>query len=217
MRDEVIHTTQRSFRQVMNAFAFPGSVRFIEPYPAGDEGNEVLLSPYLEMTLRLFVDQAVTFAVVGADSVRWERYIALQTHARPVEAAKAEYLLVPSADDALACRTAVAGSFGGTLIAPERGAFVAIACGMLSARPQTGLARFAVAGPGVKNRTLFSTNRTDWARARAERGDEYPCGIEILLVADDGAIVALPRTTRIAKVSADRDDGDDGGEGPWDM
>ena len=31
----------------------------------------------------------------------------------------------------------------------------------------------------------------------AERADEYPCGIEILLVDGEGNVAALPRTTRI--------------------
>ena len=53
----------------------------------------------------------------------------------------------------------------------------------------------ALRGPGVERENRFAVDRVDWLRARAERGDEFPCGIEIVLVDPEGRVVAIPRSS----------------------
>jgi len=57
-----------------------------------------------------------------------------------------------------------------------------------------------VSGPGIKNTHTFFVDRIDWLEARRDRGDEYPCGIDLILVDVDGHIVGIPRTTKIVSV-----------------
>lgn len=54
----------------------------------------------------------------------------------------------------------------------------------------------ALRGPGVERENRFAVDRADWLRARDARGDEFPCGIEIVLVDPDGRVVAVPRSSR---------------------
>lgn len=58
----------------------------------------------------------------------------------------------------------------------------------------------ALRGPGVERENRFAVDRVDWLHARAERGDEFPCGIEIVLVDPEGRVVAIPRSSSAALV-----------------
>ena len=190
---------QHAFRQVMGAFARPGTVGHIEPFSRLGEVS-CLPAPF-ETAVRLFVDQAVTFSVAGSAAREQTEWITLQTHAHAAEPDAAAFVLVPDAADAAARRTALGAATAGTLIEPECGATAIVACGALSAEEQPGLARIDLEGPGIKDTASFYVDAADWAAVRAERADEYPCGIEILLVDDEGAVVAVPRTARIACVA----------------
>lgn len=53
----------------------------------------------------------------------------------------------------------------------------------------------ALRGPGVERENRFAVDRVDWLHARAQRGDEFPCGIEIVLVDPEGRVVAIPRSS----------------------
>lgn len=59
-----------------------------------------------------------------------------------------------------------------------------------------------VRGPGVADVNRFAVDRVDWARARDARRDEFPCGIEIVLVDPAGRVVAVPRSSRVTCPSA---------------
>lgn len=205
---EETHLAQRAFRQVMNAFARPGTVGSIEGYAR--LGDAPVLPSCFETALRLFVDQAVTFSVVGADAREQAEWITLQTHAHAVCPVEADFVLVPDAADAEARREAIAAAKAGSLVEPEGGATVIVACSAVSSDDAPGLARVDVEGPGVDGRASFYVDRIDWAQARADRADEYPCGIEIVLVDEDGNVVAIPRSTRVSP--SDREGG-----ASWDM
>ena len=77
----------------------------------------------------------------------------------------------------------------GALLALSRG-------GALTFNARHTLACGRVACVYEKTAELY-VSQAEWAHARAERADEYPCGIEILLVDGEGNVAALPRTTRI--------------------
>ena len=77
----------------------------------------------------------------------------------------------------------------------------ALAQEFLDAAEQAGLHVFEVSGPGVADVNRFAVDRSAWAEARAARGDEFPCGIEILLVDAEGRAVAVPRSARVRAVA----------------
>ena len=59
----------------------------------------------------------------------------------------------------------------------------------------------ALQGPGVERENRFAVDRVDWLRARDARGDEFPCGIEIVLVDPEGRIVAVPRSSSARRLA----------------
>lgn len=220
-----LHRAQRTFRRALDAFARPGTVQVLEPASA-NPARPAALDPVLEEAVRLFVDQAVRFCVVDVESDAVAAYLTSETHAQRSTLVMAGFVVVPRRADAATEREAVAGAFGGTLVSPEKGATVIIGCARVAAieaeaagadaaapasardvalspdaAEQAGLRVFEVSGPGVADVNRFAVDRSAWAEARAARGDEFPCGIEILLVDAEGRAVAGPRSARVRAVA----------------
>ena len=193
------HLMQQAFRQVLNSFARPGTVGQIVAYPKSDEDPK--MSPYFETAVRLFVDQVTTFSVEGPGAEGMSRWIKMQTHASQADTGQADFVLVPCEDDEVQCE-ALLKAKEGALAEPEQGASVLLLCGRVADGPAAGLHCLELEGPGIESMARLYVDQVAWTRARRLRGDEYPCGIEILLVDREGNVAALPRTTRIASVSA---------------
>lgn len=202
---------QRCFRTMMNAFARPGLLGEVEPFARQGELEEAPLPPCFEVVVRTLVDQAVTFAVSGAREAEATQWVSLQTHSHPRALDQADFLLVPDVANSAKCRQALLQAKPGTLVNPEDGAMAFVACsGLAGARipgddqpdvvPGEKTYRICVSGPGIKDTHTFFVDRTDWIEARQERGDEYPCGIDVILVDEQGHVVGIPRTTRIISV-----------------
>lgn len=188
------HVAQRAFRQVLEVFARPGTVGQVDAFPKS--GKTAPVPGCFETAVRLFVDQAVTFCSAGPASQDVARWLTVQTHAKQAHAQGADFVLAPVASDAVHAE-AIAQAKPGTLEEPERGATVVLLVDSISTAPAKDLTCFELSGPGIEKTAELYVSQAEWAHARAERADEYPCGIEILLVDGEGNVAALPRTTRI--------------------
>ncbi|MDR2197237.1 MAG: phosphonate C-P lyase system protein PhnH [Coriobacteriales bacterium] len=216
---EALYLTQRAFRVSMNAMARPGLVGTIPPTP-----RPLLANPCLETLVHMLFDSSCGFCVAGtngngADGLAGADALASMittlTYARRIAAHEAQFLLLAKdapEDTATALMTALSG---GTPRSPERGASVLIECASLAQDTKTGDAgsvsrrksaarppshRFVVTGPGVQTHHFFRASSAFWCTARAARGDEFPCGIDLLLIDEGGQLVGLPRTARIEEV-----------------
>lgn len=201
-----LHRAQRAFRCVLDAFAHPGTVHTLASLPS-NPARPASLDAALDEVVRLFVDQAVTFCVADSEADAAAAYLTSETHAHRVPLRDADFVVVPARADVQAASEAVAEACRGTLISPEKGATVLMGCACLADVPESGEVAepavhvVALRGPGVERENRFAVDRADWVRARDERGDEFPCGIEIVLVDPDGRIVAVPRSSRATLIS----------------
>ena len=201
-----LHRAQRAFRCVLDAFAHPGTVHRLVPAPE-NPASPVALDASLELVVRLFVDQAVTFCVADSESDAVAAYLTSETHARRAPLRDADFVVVPARADAQTASEAVAEACRGTLVSPEKGATLLMGCARLAGVPESGEVTepavhvVALQGPGVERENRFAVDRVDWLRARDARGDEFPCGIEIVLVDPEGRIAAVPRSSSARRLA----------------
>ena len=168
--DADLHRAQRAFRCVLDAFAHPGTVHQLVPAPE-NPASPVALDASLELVVRLFVDQAVTFCVADSESDAVAAYLTSETHARRVSLRDADFVVVPARADAQTVYEAVAEACRGTLVSPEKGATVLVGCARLADAPESGEVSqpavhvVALQGPGVERENRFAVDRVDWLRA----------------------------------------------------
>ena len=79
--EEELHRLQRAFREVLGAYARPGTVHRVEATPQ-DAARPAEVGGHLETVARMLVDQAVTFCVVDGAPEAAASYLADETHAR---------------------------------------------------------------------------------------------------------------------------------------
>lgn len=188
-----IHRIQQAFRQVMNAFAHPGACYALPACP--DAKTPTCQSAALDTLIRMFVDHATTFYFVGEEP--FAQRIAAETRGNAASLEDARFVIVPASAPVASGKEALLKACAGTLLAPETGATVVLECGRISAEPFAGASACALSGPGVKDANVVWVSDTAWVRAREQRGDVYPCGVEILLVDASGVVAAIPRSSAL--------------------
>lgn len=201
---------QAAFRALLDAMARPGELAEL-PQPdeaLGAEAARFGMDVASLMLADVLLDAATSFAVAGSRAEALERAIAGRTHAAVKPVDEAAFVLVGADGRGEVAERAVASATAGTLVSPHLGATVIVACGTLlgldAAGTRTGSASgavetegFELSGPGVDGATRLELDRGDVVRARIERADEFPCGIDLVFVDGAGHVAAIPRSTKI--------------------
>ncbi|CAN5793222.1 phosphonate C-P lyase system protein PhnH [soil metagenome] len=184
--------SQQAFRALLDALARPGHV-VVLPASLTDRMPPVLVP------VAALADVEVSVAVLTDPADRWADAVLQATGARAAPLAQAQLV---------ACRRApepaeLASLERGDPDAPERGTRVSIACRSLRSSGVDGAGGPGVAltlrGPGVESAThvVVEGLRPEALAAMVEANHSFPAGIDAWLVADDGSVVGLPRSTRI--------------------
>jgi alpha-D-ribose 1-methylphosphonate 5-triphosphate synthase subunit PhnH len=185
--------SQQVFRTLLDTLARPGRIVAL-PSSVTDR-----MPPALVPAAAL-ADVEVSLAVLAepADD-HWADVLISSTGARSVPVVLAQMVVglrAPSPAELVAMER-------GDAIAPERGARVSIACRSLTYGPAPGPVSGAVSltlrGPGVESTRHLIVHGldADVLRALAEANRSFPAGVDAWLVADDGAVVGIARTTSL--------------------
>lgn len=106
--------------------------------------------------------------------------------------------------------TLTGSSSNASHVAPDQyGEPGSVAAAVASAQAAT---EWRITGPGVDGSAVIACDRGDVLRARVEREDEFPCGIDVVLVDGAGHVIAIPRSSAIECAGALEDGGCS-----WDM
>lgn len=169
---------QKAFRQLMNAFAFPGSLEMMLP-EVQDRDNTVLC-----LILATLTDGEVTVADPHhlIDDQDWPK---LETIKEAPE--KARFIVA---------RGDIAPTFSpvlGSLECPEMGATVILRVTHIG-RGESLVMR----GPGIQSaqEVTCSGLNSAWLSKRSEWNGAFPLGVDMILF-DAARLIAIPRTTRI--------------------
>jgi alpha-D-ribose 1-methylphosphonate 5-triphosphate synthase subunit PhnH len=176
---------QTAFRAVLDGFARPGTL-----VPTQDDGADAVLM-FLSAVLDESVSVADPLGLLGADTRRL-----LLAPTTPADQARFVLLDGRQRPD-VAWQPAL-----GTLESPELGATLVLTVDALSDAAVThtdSVLDLRLEGPGIPGTRLVSVTGLDpgWLAQRAAWVGAFPLGVDLVLAAPH-ALVALPRTTRIA-------------------
>ena len=176
---------QTAFRAVLDGFARPGTL-----VPTQDNGTDAVL-----MFLSAVLDESVSLAdplgLLGADTRRL-----LLAPTAPADQARCA-LLNGRQPPAAGWQPSL-----GTLESPELGATLVLTVDALNdaaVAHTDSVLDLRLEGPGIPGTRLVSVTGLDpgWLAQRAAWVSAFPLGVDLVLAAPH-ALVALPRTTRIA-------------------
>lgn len=171
---------QRTFRAVLDALSRPGTVSQLPPSP--------MWTPAVLLPMLALADLGTGVHVLH-DDPRWAEVVRVVTDAPQVPIERARLVAAANPVDAAVLTELSRGSSA----APENGA---LACLEVSEVDASGQA-WRLSGPGVPGELVVAPEGVPDGvlRARAQAVAAYPAGIDVLLVAPDGRMLGLPRTT----------------------
>lgn len=204
---------QENFRALLDAMARPGELALLST--SDDEASSCAaragLLPQTVCVLDVVLDAGTTLRVAGARSDDAMCELGERTHALARSLGEAAFCVVPCAlvgeDAAAIVRTARAG----TLASPHLGATCVVECAALLGTDASGVrigsmtgpvghVRWTLAGPGIDGTCELECDRADVLAARNARADEFPLGIDLVLVDGAGHIACVPRSTHLTRM-----------------
>lgn len=213
--DELAFRLQRAFRALLDAMARPGELAELGPVAAdaAAEAARMGLMPQTVALLDVLLDGQTSFCIAGDGSGSATREVSLRTHAHARMATDAAFCVVPRTATGSEASFAIASLSGGTLVSPHLGATVIAECGALIGADRdgrrTGSASGAaprdawrLEGPGIDGASRLECDRADVLGALAERTDEFPCGVDLVLVDGAGHLACVPRSSRVTALGA---------------
>lgn len=186
---ETVHFTQQTFRLLMDSFARPGEEHMLQ-------GERQMTGLYnaTAATLLTLVDGEVSFYV---KEPTLQREIFTWTNAKFASKEHADFIILPASSEVEEVAAAIEQSKIGTLVDPQKSATIILE---MTLEEETS---FVLRGPGIKGeRQIEARFLPQWLEARAHKNREFPLGIDIICVYEDGTVFVLPRTTNIQEVNS---------------
>lgn len=176
---------QDTFRVLVDGMARPGTVALLTEMRADDGSWAAALA-----VLQSLLDHEVTFALVAGDAFPREQ-ILRRTGSRPADVTEARFILA----DAAGALAAVQQADHGTIEYPHESGTVVIAATAVG----NGPLRLRLTGPGVDGETVLALGGVgpDVFEALAERNEQFPLGIDVILAGQDGRVACVPRSTKV--------------------
>lgn len=188
----LVHETQALFRKLVHGFSYAGET-VILPNVAETAG----LDERLYLTAATLLDQEVSFATLGFDSLQGQR-LAQEFRSRQVPTSRADFvfLKLPAADSADELSRLKVGD----LVDPQKSATIIAVYDEPTADDEAR--RFLLQGPGIPAvlEKAFSVAVAELLAIRNELNKEYPLGIDVILINEKQRAVCIPRTTVIKEV-----------------
>lgn len=132
--------------------------------------------------------------------------VGIVTGAPVAELGAAQWILAADPAPTKPYADALRGLAGGSPLSPESGAVICQQVTTIGDEPGADPAhelRLTLTGPGIARAIVMYVSglAAAYFRERAELCAAHPVGIDLILIASDGAIAAIPRTTEIVSVT----------------
>lgn len=194
MKLDLVHDLQHIYRKLLNSMSRPGSIENINAI--GQKVNmQIDLDKNLTALLMALLDGEVSYCFVASADKSAESKINQLTYAVKTDIAQADYIILTNRATEQQMQIALSEAKIGTLRNPHESATVIIQVAQLSNDKQLQLS-----GPGIKDtQELCIQDDRQWLVYRNEKVQEFPLGIDIIMIDNHGNIACLPRTTRIVE------------------
>ncbi|HWR29680.1 MAG TPA: phosphonate C-P lyase system protein PhnH [Negativicutes bacterium] len=185
-----VFDTQKIFRVLLDVMARPGTMQELVLPPLNAPRGFHRHTAAIAFTL---LDEATTFGLIPYNE-EWERYIRLNTGACREENCRADYLIVQGGNVWPECERFNRGS----LASPEKSSTLIVNVESITEEAQAETA-LLLKGPGIEatNRVGLRGLHERNIQAVKELNNEFPLGVDVILVDAAGKVCALPRSVRI--------------------
>lgn len=194
MKLDMVHDIQTAYRKVMDSMSKPGTITDLSEEAGKLEQEGQFLSSTLILA-HMVLDTEVTFKVYSRHEAQAVRQLGRLTYAKQAETDEADYIFVlrdAAPGDLL---HAIEAAKIGELQDPHFSATL-----IVEAESVAGGTKLRLTGPGIRSAAGAEPLLSEtWVDARAERNAEFPLGLDLLFVDAEHRLLALPRTTQIAR------------------
>ena len=186
-----IFDSQRHFRMLLDCMARPGKIANLADVPLvlpiGLDLPAVLIGYVL-------LDEHTTFWIPPSLSEA-SAYLHRETGSRPSSLEKADFLFGSVVMETSWVQKAPLG----TAEYPESGSTLIAEVNEISNKPLKGTMAITLKGPGIDHeKTLHvSSNSGKFWKALREKNENYPLGVDTILLTKSGYISALPRSIKL--------------------
>lgn len=208
--DELAFRLQSGFRSLLDASSHPGELTDLQMLApdAVDEGHRIGLFAQTLTLCDVLLDGQTTVSVAGERRDAIARELSRRAHATVRPLAEAAFCIIPVGTDDMDAAAAIAALQPGTLAAPHEGATCLIECATLIAPDRIGMRSgsssgigapraWRLSGPGIVGSISIACDRSASLDALLARNDEFPCGIDVVLIDGAGHLVSIPRSTNL--------------------
>ncbi len=195
MRLDTVHDIQAAYRRVVHATSFPGTVVDISEQASLVDIESHLPDPMIVLAMML-VDAEVTFYIASSDARADATVISQLTYARVATSEEAGYLFLARSGNASIASLIEAARIG-SLTDPHLGATIIVEVSSLEALVSEHPGCIVLSGPGVREIAYLAIPEIDWVEPRRRQNEEYPLGVDLMLVTPAGQLASIPRTTRL--------------------
>lgn len=187
---DLVHDMQSIFRKIVNLNSFPGNILNLKVESDKIPSQLDFHKGVLLLSLTLF-DGEVTFYCTDKEL---SQIISGYTYSKQSGLKSANFIIHTPTDN---ISDLIDGASKGTLSDPHLGATIFVQVDEISKdNPNLKLQ-----GPGIKDQSQISiTSGFNFTKSREKANNEFPIGVDMILVDKNGNFTALPRTTIIEEI-----------------
>lgn len=195
---ETIHRTQTNFRKILHSMSYPGELTTLtapDHYAKLFDKDASLPVPAAYAVLEVVLDGEVHFMTYPQTPI-FEQELRMYTNAKLTsEASQADYLYVATQDlDTPDTKRILSQVKTGDLEDPQLSTTLIMQVDNLQAGPVNA----SLSGPGIKEtRQVYLPLSQDFLHWRQVTNQEFPLGVDLILVDANNQCLALPRTSHI--------------------
>lgn len=182
-----VHQTQQHYRTLVDIFSYPGKIAKNVEKP----NNYSTFCDGVLMTAMTLLDNEVTFHTTFKSD--GQEFSTLTGAMMADEIGESDYLIIKEKD--LTTEIFEKASIG-TLPSPEKSATLIIEVESFHEGQF-----YKLTGPGIKDEVMVQISlEPEWVSNRNGKCEEYPLGIDLILIDGQSNMMSIPRTTKMEVV-----------------